>query len=157
MKSVIFTEEQLQNLDEIGKDLFGDDQDPRSSNYVRILKRPKISWVRVILYILIPIMVLTALIIVLKHFGISTIMTIIIAVTVFVVYTILTLKRAIICAVKIYQRYAPDSIRNKCRFEPSCSEYMILAIEKYGLLKGVRKGIRRLKRCNINGGGFDYP
>ena len=157
MKSVIFTEEQLQNLDEIGKDLFGDDQDPRSSNYVRILKRPKISWVRVILYILIPIMVLTALIIVLKHFGVSTIMTIIIAVTVFIVYTILTLKRAIICAVKIYQRYAPDSIRNKCRFEPSCSEYMILAIEKYGLLKGVRKGIRRLKRCNVNGGGFDYP
>ena len=157
MKSVVFTEEQLQNLDKIGSDLFCDEQDPRSSNYVRILKRPKISWVRVILYILIPIMVLTALIIVLKHFGVSTLITILAAIAVFTVYTVLTLKRAIICAVKIYQRYAPDSIRNKCRFEPSCSEYMILAIEKYGLLKGVRKGIRLLKRCNVNGGGFDYP
>lgn len=157
MKSVIFTEEQLQNLNEIGKELFSDEQDPRSINYVRILKRPKINWVRVILYILIPVVVLTALIIVLKHFGVSTMMTIMIAITVLIVYNVLTLKRAVICAVKIYQRYAPNSIRNKCRFEPSCSEYMILAVEKYGLIKGVRKGIRRLMRCNINGGGFDYP
>jgi len=157
LKSVIFTEEQLQNLNEIGKELFSDEQDPRSINYVRILKRPKINWVRVILYILIPVVVLTALIIVLKHFGVSTMMTIMIAITVLIVYNVLTLKRAVICAVKIYQRYAPNSIRNKCRFEPSCSEYMILAVEKYGLIKGVRKGIRRLMRCNINGGGFDYP
>lgn len=157
MKSVIFTEEQLQNLNEIGKELFSDEQDPRSINYVRILKRPKINWARVIFYILIPVVVLTALIIVLKHFGVSTMMTIMIAITVLIVYNVLTLKRAVICAVKIYQRYAPNSIRNKCRFEPSCSEYMILAVEKYGLIKGVRKGIRRLMRCNINGGGFDYP
>ncbi|MBE6586778.1 MAG: membrane protein insertion efficiency factor YidD [Ruminococcaceae bacterium] len=67
------------------------------------------------------------------------------------------MKRVVICSVHIYQRYAPDSIRNKCRFEPSCSEYMILAIEKYGLFKGVIKGIDRLKRCNTNDGGFDYP
>lgn len=157
MKSVIFTEEQLQNLNEIGKDLFSDEQDPRSSNYVRILKRPQISWFRIILYLLIPAIVITALIIALKHFSVSTTMTVILALTVFTVYIILTLKRAIICAVKIYQRYAPDSVRNKCRFEPSCSEYMILAIEKYGLLKGVKKGINRLKRCNVNDGGFDYP
>ena len=157
MKSVIFTEEQLQNLNEIGKDLFSDEQDPRSSNYVRILKRPQISWFRIILYFLIPAIVITALIIALKHFSVSTTMTVILALTVFTVYIILTLKRAIICAVKIYQRYAPDSVRNKCRFEPSCSEYMILAIEKYGLLKGVKKGINRLKRCNVNDGGFDYP
>lgn len=157
MKSVIFTEEQLQNLNEIGKDLFSDEQDPRSSNYVRILKRPQISWFRIILYFLIPAIVITALIIALKHFSVSTTMTVILAITIFTVYIILTLKRAIICAVKIYQRYAPDSVRNKCRFEPSCSEYMILAIEKYGLLKGVKKGINRLKRCNVNDGGFDYP
>lgn len=157
MKSVIFTEEQLHNLNEIGKDLFSDEQDPRSSNYVRILKRPQISWFRIILYFLIPAIVITALIIALKHFSVSTTMTVILAITVFTVYIILTLKRAIICAVKIYQRYAPDSVRNKCRFEPSCSEYMVLAIEKYGLLKGVKKGINRLKRCNVNDGGFDYP
>ena len=73
------------------------------------------------------------------------------------IYFVLTLKKAVICAVKIYQRFAPDSLRNKCRFEPSCSEYMILAVEKYGVIKGVIKGIDRLKRCNVDGGGFDYP
>ncbi|NLZ46061.1 MAG: membrane protein insertion efficiency factor YidD [Clostridiales bacterium] len=52
---------------------------------------------------------------------------------------------------------APESLRKQCRFKPSCSEYMILSIEKFGLLKGIIKGICRLKRCNINGGGFDFP
>lgn len=83
MKSVIFIEEQLQNLNEIGKDLFSDEQDPRSSNYVRILKRPQISWVRIILYFLMPAIVITALIITLKYFNVSTTMTVILAITVF--------------------------------------------------------------------------
>ena len=73
------------------------------------------------------------------------------------IYVAVTAKRAVICGVRIYQRFAPDSVRNKCRFEPSCSDYMILAIEKYGLVKGLRRGIGRLKRCNVNGGGFDMP
>ena len=51
--------------------------------------------------------------------------------------------------------------RMKCRFEPSCSQYMILAIEKYGVIKGVLNGIKRLSKCNNRGdgmrGGFDYP
>jgi putative component of membrane protein insertase Oxa1/YidC/SpoIIIJ protein YidD len=34
---------------------------------------------------------------------------------------------------------------------------MILALQKYGLWKGLRKGIDRLRRCNIHNGGFDYP
>lgn len=76
---------------------------------------------------------------------------------VLMVYILLAIKRMFICAIKLYQKYAPDSLRNKCRFEPSCSEYMILAIEKYGLLKGLQKGICRLKRCNIDGGGYDFP
>ena len=141
----------------MGNDLFNDEQDPRSLNYVRILKRPQINWFKVVLYVLLPAMVLAALIIGFRHLGVSTVVSVYLAIIVLLVYIMLTLKRAIICVVKIYQRYAPDSVRNKCRFEPSCSEYMILAIEKYGLFRGVRKGIRRLKRCNINGGGFDYP
>ena len=157
MKSVIFTEEQLQNLDEITQNLFYDEQDPRSLNYVRKLNRPKINWIRIILYVLLPVIAITAFIIVANHFGVSAIIIAVIAVVACVVYVLLTLKRAIICAVKIYQRYAPDSVRNNCRFEPSCSEYMILAVEKYGVFKGVRKGLDRLKRCNVDGGGFDYP
>jgi len=157
LKTVIFTEESLNNLHEIGRELFSDEQDPRSSAYIRKLKRPPIRWVRIILHILIPVLVLAASIVVLKHIGFSTTIAILIAAIILTAYIALTLKRATICAIKIYQRYAPDSLRNKCRFEPSCSEYMLLAIEKYGLIKGVRKGMCRLKRCNIDGGGFDFP
>lgn len=158
MKEVIFSEEQLHNLNEVGKELFKDEQDPRSSAYIRKLKRPKISVIKVILfYILFPALVLTALIVVLKYLGLPTKTTVVIIAIILLAYILLTTKRMFICAIRIYQRYAPDSLRNKCRFEPSCSEYMILAIEKYGLIKGLQKGICRLKRCNIDGGGFDFP
>lgn len=158
MKEIIFTEEQLHNLNEIGEELYKDEQDPRSAAYIRTLKRPKISVFRVILFfVLLPASVMTTLIIILKYLGVSTTITVVIISIILLVYILLTAKRMFICAIKIYQRYAPDSLRNKCRFEPSCSEYMILAIEKYGLIKGLQKGICRLKRCNIDGGGFDFP
>jgi putative component of membrane protein insertase Oxa1/YidC/SpoIIIJ protein YidD len=34
---------------------------------------------------------------------------------------------------------------------------MILAIQKYGLIKGIKKGVRRIKRCHYPNGGIDYP
>jgi putative membrane protein insertion efficiency factor len=43
-----------------------------------------------------------------------------------------------------------------CRFKPTCSEYMIQAIKKYGLIKGGFVGIKRIIRCNPwNKGGYD--
>ena len=51
----------------------------------------------------------------------------------------------------------PYGIRCNCLFVPNCSEYMILAIKKYGAYKGVRKGISRLLRCHEPNGGEDYP
>lgn len=158
LKEIIFSEEQLYNFDEIGKELFKDNQDPRNTAYIRKLKRPKISVSRIIsFYILIPALVLIAFIVTLNYLGLSTTTTVVIAAIILLAYILLTAKRMLISAIRIYQRYAPDSLRNKCRFEPSCSEYMILAIEKYGLIKGLQKGICRLKRCNIDGGGFDFP
>ena len=157
MKEFIFTEDQLKDLAKIGEEMLGDEQDPRSVRYVRKLNRPKISWFRIISYILIPIVVLAGLIVLLEYLGVHTVINVLAAAVILAVYILLTLKKAVICAVKVYQRYAPDTVRNKCRFEPSCSEYMILAIEKYGLIKGARKGINRLRRCNVNDGGFDYP
>ena len=79
MKEVFFSEEQLHNLNEVGKELFKDEQDPRSSAYIRKLKRPKISVFKVILfYILFPALVLTALIVVLKYLGLPTTTTVVI-------------------------------------------------------------------------------
>lgn len=158
MKEIVFTEEQLQNLGEISKDLFNDEQDPRSTAYIRKLKRPKVSLIKILLlFIFLPAVVLAALIVLLIHYGLPETTTVVIAAVILLAYILLTAKRMFINVIKLYQRYAPDSLRNKCRFEPSCSEYMILAIEKYGLIKGIQRGIERLKRCNIDGGGFDFP
>ena len=38
--------------------------------------------------------------------------------------------------------------RGNCRFSPTCSEYMIQAIKKYGVFSGVYRGIKRLSRCH---------
>lgn len=66
-------------------------------------------------------------------------------------------SRALIRAVRLYQRIAPPRLRRACRFEPSCSEYMILAVRKYGCWRGVGMGLRRLVNCRPPHGGTDYP
>ena len=67
------------------------------------------------------------------------------------------LRRIAVGAVLAYKAFAPMSIRGECRFEPSCSTYMIMAINKYGLIVGIFKGIRRILRCHPPNGGVDYP
>ena len=46
--------------------------------------------------------------------------------------------------------------RYACRFTPTCSEYTKQAIEKYGFMRGVLLGIKRISRCRPGGGcGYD--
>lgn len=66
-------------------------------------------------------------------------------------------KRAVIWLIRLYQYKAPDHVRLKCVFYPSCSEYMILAVQKYGTIRGVFRGIARLLRCHAPNGGEDFP
>lgn len=157
MRSFEFSEEELKDIKQIGAKLFSDTSDPRSFAYVRVLKRPKIHWFRIGACVLVPLLLAAGAVFGLKALELSTLVSICIALGALFVYAAVMAKSAAICAVQIYQRYAPASIRNKCRFEPSCSEYMILAIKKYGLLQGLRKGRHRLKRCNVDDGGFDAP
>ena len=158
MKEIIFTEDQLPDLETLGASLFGDENDPRSYLYVRKLHRPKLNWFRILCSILLPVIFSVALgwaLLIPLQFSLAA--AILIPAGLFLLYVILRAKAAAICLVKIYQRYAPAGIRNKCRFEPSCSEYMILSIEKYGLIKGLSKGTNRLRRCNVDHGGYDMP
>ena len=74
-----------------------------------------------------------------------------------VVLVFVRFKNVIITVVLLYQRYAPYPIRERCTFIPSCSEYMILAIEKYGAFKGFRMGVSRLFRCGCNTQTEDWP
>ena len=67
------------------------------------------------------------------------------------------LKYLLIGSVLLYKAVAPMSLRNRCRFEPSCSTYMIAAVQKYGLIRGFIKGIRRIMRCHPPNGGVDLP
>ena len=57
-----------------------------------------------------------------------------------------------------YQIAISPWLGNVCRFEPSCSRYMVGALKKYGLFKGTLKGVRRICRCHPwNEGGYDPP
>lgn len=67
------------------------------------------------------------------------------------------LSKLLISIIELYQRLAPEKIRNACRFTPTCSEYMKVAIDMYGAITGVKKGLKRLRRCKYPNGGEDYP
>ena len=74
-----------------------------------------------------------------------------------IISLLLLAKTIAIFIIRIYQKYAPYEVRCTCLYIPNCSEYMILAIKKYGLIKGIKKGKSRLARCNEPNGGEDYP
>ena len=61
--------------------------------------------------------------------------------------------------VRAYQKVIrPLLPRDMCRFQPTCSEYFILAVEKHGPIVGCAKGAWRVCRCNPWGGcGYDPP
>ena len=69
---------------------------------------------------------------------------------------ILCLRFIMIWFIRLYQRYAKPETRLRCCYTPSCSEYAILALKKYGVLIGGVKAWGRLKRCSPPG-GIDYP
>ncbi len=67
-------------------------------------------------------------------------------------------KACAIGLVRFYQRAISPLLGKNCRFQPTCSHYMIEAINKYGLIRGVLKGTWRIMRCHpFNRGGFDPP
>lgn len=71
------------------------------------------------------------------------------------------LAALIVLAVRVYQVTLSPVLRALgvgCRYFPSCSEYMVLAVRKYGPAVGVVKGIFRVCRCHPwAAGGYDPP
>ena len=67
------------------------------------------------------------------------------------------MKKLFIKCIKGYQKYiSPIKGRPTCRFYPTCSQYSIEAIRKYGALKGIYLTIRRLLKCHpFHPGGYD--
>ncbi len=79
------------------------------------------------------------------------------ATAVYLLLLYFTLKHLAIGCILMYKAYAPMDVRRRCRFEPTCSTYMLMAIQKYGLIRGVIKGVKRIHRCKPPNGGVDYP
>lgn len=68
------------------------------------------------------------------------------------------MKKLLISIIEFYRKHISPLKRPCCRFYPTCSQYAILAIKKYGALRGTLKAAWRILRCNPFGkGGVDYP
>jgi uncharacterized protein len=66
------------------------------------------------------------------------------------------IKKVALGAVKFYQKIISPVLPKSCRFYPTCSQYTYSAIEKYGVLKGIYLGIKRIIKCHpFHPGGFD--
>ena len=60
--------------------------------------------------------------------------------------------------VRQYQRWISPMLGRHCRFYPSCSEYFIGSVRKYGFFRGTLRGLWRIFRCNpFHAGGVDLP
>ena len=65
-------------------------------------------------------------------------------------------RRVIMLPIRGYQKFISPALPPSCRFSPSCSQYALEAVSKYGALKGMWLGARRLVRCHpFNPGGYD--
>ena len=61
-------------------------------------------------------------------------------------------------SVRVYQWTISPLLGPRCRFHPSCSEYFIGAVRKYGVLSGTVRGVGRILRCHpFHPGGYDPP
>lgn len=62
------------------------------------------------------------------------------------------MKYLVILPVRIYQWTISPLLPKVCRYTPSCSHYMIGAVQRHGLFKGTWLGLKRLLRCAPWGG-----
>lgn len=59
---------------------------------------------------------------------------------------------------RFYKRFVSPWLPPACRFQPTCSEYAMMAIDLHGLVRGLTMSIWRLLRCNpLSEGGYDPP
>jgi putative membrane protein insertion efficiency factor len=66
------------------------------------------------------------------------------------------MRRGAIGLIRLYQRFVSPLLAPRCKYHPSCSEYAVQAIGRYGMLRGSVLAAWRLLRCNpFSHGGYD--
>ena len=66
------------------------------------------------------------------------------------------MKTLLLIILRFYKRYISPMLGQNCRFSPTCSEYALVAIDRYGALKGTGLALKRIGRCHpFHPGGID--
>jgi putative membrane protein insertion efficiency factor len=66
------------------------------------------------------------------------------------------MRKVAVSILRGYKKFVSPLLPSACRFYPSCSEYMLEAVQIYGVPRGISKGLLRLFRCHpFHPGGFD--
>ncbi|MDJ0846121.1 membrane protein insertion efficiency factor YidD [Crocosphaera sp.] len=66
------------------------------------------------------------------------------------------MKKILILLIKVYRKFISPLFPPSCRFRPTCSQYTLEAIEKFGALQGSFLGLKRILRCHpFHPGGYD--
>jgi putative membrane protein insertion efficiency factor len=66
------------------------------------------------------------------------------------------MKKVFLALIRFYQKNISPAFPPRCRYIPTCSEYALEAIEKYGAVRGGWMGFKRFLRCNpFHKGGYD--
>ncbi len=110
MKAVEFDETQINELEKISYKLFEDEFAPRSNAYKRIIIRPKVNWIGLFFWIVIPVLCVTMLLCVFDLGEMEIWYRGYITLVLVIVYIGVTAKWAAISIIKIYQRFAPESV-----------------------------------------------
>ena len=66
------------------------------------------------------------------------------------------MQQTVVAILRCYKRFLSPLLPSACRFEPTCSEYMLEAVQRHGVWRGIGLGVKRLLRCHpFCEGGFD--
>jgi len=67
------------------------------------------------------------------------------------------MKKLVLFLIKFYQKFVSPLFPPSCRYTPTCSQYTFEAVQKYGVIKGLFLGIKRILKCNPFFPGGDDP
>ncbi len=66
------------------------------------------------------------------------------------------MRAVLMTLIRVYQKFISPILPARCIYYPTCSEYSLIALEKYGFIRGSYKSAKRVLRCHpFHNGGYD--